>query len=85
MTTTTNEYSFDPVSTTAEALLDLGMKYCSGLGVAKNYVEAHKWFNIAALKGSQAARQYRTELALEMSVADIAYAQREARSWLTVH
>ena len=35
----------------AEMLLELGVMYCTGHDVAKDYVAAHKWFNLAALKG----------------------------------
>lgn len=73
------------VTASAEELLDLGMKYCLGREVAKDLVSAHKWFNLAALKGSEPARQYRCEISQEMSPAEIAYAQREARAWLTLH
>jgi hypothetical protein len=53
--------------------------------VAKDYVTAHKWFNLAAMKGSEDAKLYRRELATEMSPAEVAEAQRQARSWLTLH
>jgi TPR repeat protein len=79
------EATIEPSSVTAEQLLELAMHYCLGKGVSQNLVAAHKWFNIAALKGSTAARQYRCELAREMSPNDVALAQREARDWLTVH
>jgi hypothetical protein len=48
-------------------------------------VRAHQWFNLAALRGIDAARQYRGELAREMTAAQVAEAQRLARDWLTVH
>ena len=69
----------------AEDLLDLGIRYCLGRDVEKDLVSAHKWFNLAALKGSEPARQYRCEISQEMSAAEIAFAQREARTWLTLH
>jgi uncharacterized protein len=72
-------------ASSAEDLLSIAMQYCLGKGVAQNLVAAHKWFNIAAMKGSAAARQYRCELAREMSAADVAEAQRAARAWLTLH
>jgi uncharacterized protein len=75
------EISFNPITSTAEALFELGMKNC----VANKFVEAHKWFNIAALKGSIEARFYRCDISREMSTADIAEAQRQARAILTVH
>lgn len=68
-----------------ESLLELGLMYSAGRGVERNFVEAHKWLNIAALRGSVAARSYRSELAEEMTRADIAKAQRLAREWLAVH
>lgn len=74
-----------PGAATAEILLELGIMYCTGLDVAKNYVAAHKWFNLAALKGSEDARNYRRELAMEMSPGEIAEAQKQARCWLTLH
>jgi TPR repeat protein len=74
-----------PVATTADALFKLGMMYCIGRGAKQDYVTAHQWFNLAALKGSDAARQYRSELAGEMTAAQVAEAQRRARDWLTVH
>ena len=69
----------------AEALLDLGLRYCLGRDVPKDYVSAHKWFNLAALRGCAQARQYRAEISREMSQADIAEAQRQARLWMTTH
>ncbi len=48
-----------------------------------DYIEAHKWFNLAAMLGSQPAKAYRDELALnEMSPEDVTIAQRSARDWL---
>ena len=44
---------------------------------------AHKWFNLAAMRGSDAAKSWRSELASEMSSDEIAQAQKEAREWLT--
>ena len=34
--------------TDAEDCFGLGMNYSSGVGVAVDLVQAHKWFNIAA-------------------------------------
>lgn len=75
----------DAISGNAEALFELGMKYCLGREVAQSNIEAHKWFNIAALKGSESAKQYRCDIAREMSPAEVAEAQRQARALLTLH
>ncbi len=80
-----NEAEISVAAVTAEALLEIGMKYCIGRDVAQNYVLAHKWFNLAALKGSESAKQYRCEISREMSPSDVADAQRQARAWLTLH
>ena len=70
---------------TADALYNLGLLYSTGQGVALDYVQAHKWFNLAAMRGNQAARSSRAELAKEMTADEIAAAQREAREWMTSH
>ena len=69
----------------AESCLAMGMKYCIGHGVQQNNITAHKWFNIAAIKGSDKARSYRLELSQEMTASEIAEAQRQARQFLTLH
>lgn len=74
-----------PHSASADDMLAMGLKYCFGRGVAQNNVEAHKWFNLAALKGNDNAKSYRCELAREMSAQEIAEAQRQARAWMTLH
>jgi len=48
-------------------------------------VDAHKWFNLAAMHGSQEARIYRAELAGEMTTEEIAEAQKRAREYLSSH
>ncbi len=70
---------------TGEALYDLGILFSTGQGVDMDYVEAHKWFNLAALRGVIEARDWRAEIAREMSMDQIAEAQRQAREWLAVH
>ncbi|WP_294262463.1 hypothetical protein [uncultured Sphingomonas sp.] len=67
----------------ADALYDLGMVYASGAqGAVVDLIEAHKWFNLAAMSGSSAAQACRAEVADEMSAAEIAAAQKAARAWL---
>lgn len=66
----------------SDALYRLGIMYSTGQGVTRDNVAAHKWFNLAALAGSQEARSWRKELAQEMSPQEIAEAQRQAREWL---
>lgn len=68
-----------------DALFELGLMYCAGREVSVDFVSAHKWFNLAASRGNDEAKRYRTELSREMSRADIARAQRLAREWITTH
>jgi TPR repeat protein len=70
---------------TADALFQLGLLYCVGRDVDMDLVEAHKWFNLAALRGNEDAKRYRLELAREMSKREIARAQRLAREWIATH
>ena len=65
-----------------DALYELGVAYSSGSGVAFDLVEAHKWFNLAAVSGDVRGQQCRAEIAEEMSAREIAEAQRSARAWL---
>jgi uncharacterized protein len=76
---------FNANASTAEACLAMGMKFCIGHGVEQNNIAAHKWFNIAAIKGSEKAKSYRLELSQEMTASEIAEAQRQARQFLTLH
>ena len=67
----------------AGACYDLGMFYSTGSGGnAVNLIEAHKWFNLAAVAGSEAAQHCRAEIAETMTKREIAVAQRAARNWL---
>ena len=70
---------------TAEGFYQLGIKYSVGNNVTADMVSAHKWFNLAAMKGNKDAIQLRQEIAASMSPAEIAVAQRAARAWLTTH
>lgn len=66
-----------------DALFELGLTYSTGLGGAPvDLIEAHKWFNLAALSGSSRGQECRAEIADEMTAREIAEAQRQARSWL---
>ena len=67
----------------SDAYFDLGMAYSSGSdGVKVDLVQAHKWFNLAAVGGNERGQECRAEIAEEMSAREIAEAQRQARSWL---
>lgn len=68
-----------------DALFELGIQYATGLDVEADLVAAHKWFNLAAMRGNRAALAHRSELAREMSPGQIAQAQKLAREWLATN
>ncbi|MEL6322828.1 MAG: hypothetical protein AAGJ29_01725 [Pseudomonadota bacterium] len=74
------------VGLTAEArpedLYQMGLVYATGQGVAEDLVAAHKWFNLAALKGSEEAKIQRREIADMLSTDEIGEALKAAREWL---
>jgi TPR repeat protein len=65
-----------------DMLFELGMMYSVGRDAPVDLVSAHKWFNLAAVKGNAEAIRLRREIASQMSDAEIAAAQRAARDWL---
>lgn len=81
-----NEPNYIDITTNADALFDLGMVCASGAGgTVVDLVQAHKWFNLAALIGSEAAASARAEIACDMTARDIALAQKAARAFLSEH
>ena len=68
-----------------DACFDLGVCYQTGTsGVGVDLIEAHKWFNLAAVAGLHAGQAARSEVAEDMTAREIATAQRAARDWLGV-
>lgn len=64
----------------ATAAYDLGTAFSTGtMGAAFDLIEAHKWFNLAAAWGHDAAPAARGEIAEDMTAREIATAQRAAR------
>jgi len=65
------------------ACYELGMVYSTGAsGVVLDLIEAHKWFNLAAVSGNVAAQQCRAQIAEDMTAREISVAQRAARDWM---
>ncbi len=65
-----------------EALFARGMECSIGGEVPTDLVSAHKWFNLAAMRGNQDAVRLRREIAALMSNAEIGTAQRAARDYI---
>ena len=69
-----------------DAQYKVGLLFSTGQeGAPIDYVMAHKWLNLAAVRGSDDARRLRAELAGDMSRDEIAQAQRLAREWMSTH
>lgn len=76
-----------PIVETAiqDVLFERGLYWASGRSGVVNLVAAHKWFNLAALKGRSDAIALRREIAEQMNESEIAAALSEARAWMTAH
>jgi TPR repeat protein len=59
----------------------LGAMYGTGKGVPQNFVEAYKWFSLAAAQGHALAVTNRDLVLGEMTPAQIAEGQRLAAAW----
>lgn len=69
----------------AESFCDMGLMYATGRGCPVDLVAAHKWLNIAAIKGSDRAAELRADLSHSMTKMQLAEALRAAREWMTMH
>ena len=69
----------------AEIFCDMGLMYATGRGCDIDLVQAHKWLNIAAIKGCDRAAELRADLAATMTKSDLVEALRAAGEWMTVH
>ena len=69
----------------ADILCEMGLMYATGRDCVADMVAAHKWLNIAAVKGSSRAAQLRNEVAQCMSKPELASALRAAREWMSRH
>ena len=74
----------------ASALNNLGTMYDNGHGVLQDYVESHKWFNLAASRETEeesqnGAIENRDTIAKLMTTGQIAEAQKLAKQWDKAH
>lgn len=65
----------------ADAQYMLGRLHEAGNGTAQDFVEAHKWYNLAAARGHRHAAEARDSLAERMTAGQIAEAQQATRGW----
>ena len=69
----------------ADVFCEMGLMYATGRGCAIDLVAAHKWLNIAAIKGNDRAAELRADVAAAMNKMQLVEALRAAREWMTVH
>ena len=55
--------------------------YVNGDGVPQDYVQAHKWSDLAAVNGYKDAAGIRDSVAAKMTSAQLAEAKKFAREW----
>ena len=79
---TAYRYEMAAAQGAVDALFQLGLMYSTGHDVREDYVLAHKWFNLAAQRGNAEAREFRVQIAGDMTQNQIAEAQRLAREWV---
>lgn len=74
---------FDRLATTgdADAQYMLGQMHEAGQGTLQDFVEAHKWYNLAAARGHRHAAAARDAVAARMTAQQISEAQQIARAW----
>ncbi|MGR2737900.1 peptidoglycan-binding protein [Billgrantia sp. Q4P2] len=65
----------------ADAQYMLGQMHEAGQGTLQDFVEAHKWYNLAAARGHRHAATARDAVAARMTVQQISEAQQSARAW----
>ncbi|WP_158611819.1 SEL1-like repeat protein [Guyparkeria sp. SCN-R1] len=65
----------------ADAQYMLGRLHAAGNGTTQDFVQAHKWYNLAASRGHRHAAGARDALAERMTSSQIARAQQAARDW----
>ena len=79
------ETGLNAETATGEELHRVGLAYSEGVDCEQDLIAAHKWFNLAALRGNEEAKRYRMEISRDLTRAEVSKAQRLARKWLAVH
>ncbi|MDP1556738.1 MAG: hypothetical protein Q8S09_11805 [Hyphomonas sp.] len=59
-----------------------GLAYATGTGAEINLVEAHKWFNLAAVRGHEEAKAQRQDMAGMLTTEEVKLALQAARDWM---
>ncbi|WP_108882753.1 hypothetical protein [Anderseniella sp. Alg231-50] len=65
----------DEIRLPEDGFVSLGLSLCGESASGDDLVSAHKWFSLAAMRGSRQARVHRLELSCRMNGVQIARAQ----------
>ncbi|MDJ0921480.1 MAG: hypothetical protein QNI84_10145 [Henriciella sp.] len=76
------EFGLVADAATGEELYRVGLAYSEGVDCEQDLIAAHKWFNLAVLKGHEDAKICREEMADMLDKEDIKSALAAARAWL---
>ncbi len=82
---TTSERATMGGDNNAETFCDMGLMYATGRGCNVDLIAAHKWLNIAAIRGCDRAAELRADVAATLTKMQLAAALRSAREWMTMH
>jgi hypothetical protein len=82
---TTSEMATMGGDNNANVFCEMGLMYATGRGCDIDLIAAHKWLNIAAIKGCDRAADLRADVAATLSKMELATALRAAREWMTMH
>jgi len=73
----------------AQAMFNIGTRYALGQGVARDEIEAFKWFELAAKEGIGGLRDSaaiaRINLAARLTPVQVQMASLRAQSWIRMH
>lgn len=73
----------DAMAGDSDACFELGVSFSAGVdGCDLDLIQAHMWFNLAAVRGNDRAVEARHEVSEEMSAREIVEAQKMARALL---
>ncbi len=71
----------DEIRLPEDGFVCLGLSLCGEGASGNELVSAHKWFSLAAMRGSRQARVHRLEVSCRMNGEQIARAQSELQAF----
>ena len=72
----------DEIRLPEDGFVSLGLSLCGDNASADDLVSAHKWFSLAAIRGSRQARVHRLEISARMNGDEISRAQSELQEFV---